>query len=102
MKHEDFIEPVEKFRGKPLSRRIHGDHGQVFLSVNDIVHKTNRSISRMLHFGRAEIACHENNGFRKVYLLTVPQRQDTFYLKCPEAIAIALHWLSQFRQTRPA
>ena len=56
MKHEDFIEPIEKFRRKPLSRRIYGDRGQVFLRVADNVHKTNRSLSRMLHFGRAQIA----------------------------------------------
>src|SRR5690349_8709051 len=50
MKYEDFVEPVEKFRGKPLSSCIHGNRGQIFLFVADIVHKTNRSISRPLHF----------------------------------------------------
>ena len=35
MKHEDFIEPVKKFRRKPLSRRIYGDRGQVFLAAAD-------------------------------------------------------------------
>src|SRR5215467_1285698 len=44
-KHKDFIEPVEKFWRKPLSRSIHGDRGQVFLAVADIVHKTNGSLS---------------------------------------------------------
>ena len=35
MKHENFIEPVDKFRRKPLSRRIYGDRGQVFLAAAD-------------------------------------------------------------------